>query len=370
MAIYKIFPDKDATIYTESPSMNTGLDPILEASTYIKNGDPQVSRYLIHFTDDDISEVINNKVNGANFEVYLRNFKAIITGLNLDTYLEVYPISGSWGMGTGNYGNSPITSNGVSWAWRDFNGGNEWPTSSFSPYVTASFSGVNGGGTWYTGSNSGLNIVHTQSFSYGNPLDLNVDVTNTVDDWYNGFIPNDGFIIKQYSGSEFSQNDANTTFMKFFSIDTNTIYPPCLEFRWNDYTNNRNPLIQEITTDNILLSLEPNNLFYYNKSIQKFRLNISQKYPTRIFRTTSGFIDNYYLPTGSLYAIKDTKTNEYVIDFDEDFTKISADFSGNYFDIYMNGLEPERYYTILIFTKINGSDIVYDQELIFKVING
>ena len=33
MAIYKIFPSKDSSLYTISQSMNTGLDEILEAST-------------------------------------------------------------------------------------------------------------------------------------------------------------------------------------------------------------------------------------------------------------------------------------------------------------------------------------------------
>ena len=33
MAIYKLFPEKDATLYTQNTLMNTGLDEILEAST-------------------------------------------------------------------------------------------------------------------------------------------------------------------------------------------------------------------------------------------------------------------------------------------------------------------------------------------------
>ena len=40
--------------------------------------------------------------------------------------------------------------------------------------------------------------------------------------------------------------------------------------------------------------------------------------------------------------------NEYIIDFDSRYTQISADATSSYFDIYMNGLEPERYYKILI----------------------
>jgi hypothetical protein len=36
MAVYKIFPNKDASIYTISQSMNTGIDEIIEASTNIQ----------------------------------------------------------------------------------------------------------------------------------------------------------------------------------------------------------------------------------------------------------------------------------------------------------------------------------------------
>ena len=84
------------------------------------------------------------------------------------------------------------------------------------------------------------------------------------------------------------------------------------------------------------------------------------------------FVNNTinYLPTSSYYAIKDLDTNEFVIDFDKQFTKISCDNNSNYFDVYMNGLEPERYYKILIKTVINGSVIVKDEDYYFKIING
>ena len=36
----------------------------------------------------------------------------------------------------------------------------------------------------------------------------------------------------------------------------------------------------------------------------------------------------------------------------------------------MNGLEPERYYKILIKTVIGGSTIIFDDNYYFKVING
>ncbi len=78
----------------------------------------------------------------------------------------------------------------------------------------------------------------------------------------------------------------------------------------------------------------------------------------------------YYLPTSSYYAIKDLETNEFVINFDTQYTQISSDSEGNYFDIYMSGLEPERYYSVLIKTIIDGSTLIIDDENYFKVING
>jgi len=36
----------------------------------------------------------------------------------------------------------------------------------------------------------------------------------------------------------------------------------------------------------------------------------------------------------------------------------------------MNGLEPERFYSILIKTTINGSTMVFDDNYYFKIING
>ena len=83
------------------------------------------------------------------------------------------------------------------------------------------------------------------------------------------------------------------------------------------------------------------------------------------------YTKQYYLPSGSsYYAIKDLDTNEYVVDFDSNYTRISADASSSYFDVYMNGLEPERYYKILIQVQASGSTTIYDDNYYFKVVNG
>ena len=72
---------------------------------------------------------------------------------------------------------------------------------------------------------------------------------------------------------------------------------------------------------------------------------------------------------GSLYLYFDTG-NKFVIDFDTNYTQISADNESSYFTLYMNGLEPERYYQILIKTVLGGETLILNDNYYFKVING
>ena len=370
MAVYKIFPTKDATIYSRYPSLNTGLDEIIEATTTAlgvtgSNANPQTSRFLVKFSSNEMNNIINNKISGADWDVYFKAYHAKITGLNLSSSLELHPISGSWGMGTGRYKDFPKVTNGVNWGWRQYSGSEAWQDTGFPTNVTASYSGSNlGGGNWYFISGS------SQSFSYSDPLDITMNVTNAVTAWYNGTIINDGFIIKQSDSDEFVQSVEREATFRFFSIDTNTIYPPQLEFRWDDYNWNTGSSTNTIISTSDLVITSPNNSgTFYSESIQRFKINVRPKYPTREFQTSSIYTTNYYLPTSSCYAIKDHYTNEYVIDFDSTYTKISADDESNYFDIYMNGLEPERYYTILVKTIVNNTTLVLDEKIYFKVIN-
>ena len=381
MAIYKIFPEKDATLYTEFPSQNTGLDQIIESSMYISNSIPQVSRYLIKFPTSQITEIYENKITNGEYAVYLRNFNAVVTGLNSDQKLEFYPTWGNWDMGTGRFHDQPIVTNGTSWTYLKYSGSTSWKESGFDPYVTASFQpSLPGGGNWYTGSNiPSLNPVSSsQNFNYSDTKDVVVDVKNTVETWYsysldnaNGF-PNEGFIVKNPDDVEFINNKSNTTVFKFFSIDTNTIYPPQLEFRFNDYIfdtgSSTNKILPQVES---FISIYNNIGTYYSQSIPRLRFAAMPKYPDRTFLTASLYTDNYYLPESqSLYAIKDTETNEFVIDFDNEYTRISSDYSSSYFDLYCNGLEPERYYTILVKTSIGGVVKVFDENIMFKIAKG
>ena len=374
MAIYKLFPTKDATIYSKYPNKNTGLDEILDISIEDaqNNGYTQANRFLIQFSQTEITDVLTNKVSSSLWSASLMAYLAYGDGLNIDTTLEFYPISQSWEMGTGKYDYAPEYTNGVSWTYRGASDTTAWATSSFSPFVTASYSSSNGGGTWYTGS-SNTNIVPTvtasQTFSYFDDFDINVDVTNIVKAWTSSLIENNGIIAKQ--AIEFIDSREYNNTLRYFSRDTHTIYPPSLDIKWRDYTWNTGSSTNTIL--NILpatIALNENPGVFYPESINRFRVNARPEYPARTFQTSSYYTINYYLPTSSYYAIKDLDTNEYVINFDNQFTQLSADNQSSYFDLYMNGLQPERYYTILIKTTINGNTLIFDNNYSFKIVNG
>jgi hypothetical protein len=399
MAVYKLFPTQDTTLYCSTPVANTGLDAILEVSNKIGiSGTPEVARYLIQFDQEEILDIYSNKIGSSSFDVYFKNFIAEVQGINQNTFLELLPIAQAWNNGTGYYLDNPPETDGASWKFANYSGSGAWSLSGsyFGPsgdaFYTSSFSSIcggTGGGNWFYDSSGSFYVVVGYvepgyvalgystgsvniSFGLRSPKDIEANVSNIVNAWIGEAIPNYGFIIKLTGSQEFNPSEYIQPIFKYYSVDTNTIYPPCLEFRWRDYSTVLNsPLSGSIvTTSNIKMALAENPGTFFPESINRFRVNVSPLYPPRTYQTSSLYTNLYFLPENSYYAVKDLDTNEYVINFDDQYTQISSDANGNYFDIYMSGLEPERYYQILIKTNINGSVIVFDDYYYFKVING
>jgi len=369
MAIYRIFPEKDAFIFSESPSANAGLDEIVEVGGYFDtSGEGETSRILIQFSSEEISDIISNKVNSNNFSASLGLYLADAYQIPVNTTLYTYPIysaAGGWDNGTGKYGDTPINTSGVSWAYQKTGASTPWISAGFAPGVTGSFKGTDvGGGNWYTGSN-GIKLEFTQSNTIKSTYDININVTEAVKLWNTGSIVNNGLIIKLADSLEF--NTTSSIRLKYFSGDTNTIYPPYLDFKWDDSSYNTGSLT--VLSNSIsTISITNNKGEYTDAGKQRLRVSAKPKYPTRTFSTSSLYLTNYALPPASYWGIKDENTEEMIIDFDTKFTKISCDGEGGYFDIYMDGLQPERYYRILIKTTLDGSTTVVDNQNIFKVV--
>ena len=352
MAVYKIFPEKDAFILSQYPAQNTGRDEVLEVSNYnginvlsSAQGDlPAVTRALIQFKTADINNVVNNIITGSAFQSKFNLYLASAENAPLDYTLEVYPISGAWDMGTGKVSDIPKTQDGCSWGWRGESGSNAWTTA---------------GGDWYTDKSGS-----SQTFLYTSDKDISMDVTDMVKLWNSSSIPNDGLILKHTSSIEFSSSFVETN---YFSVDTHTIYPPELEFRWDD-SSYATPLTA-VTSSDFVISFTNIKEEFEDTAIYDFRVKARDTYPTRTFQTSSVYLNAKALPTSSYWGLKDIKTNEMVVDFDTSYTKLSADSGSNYFKVYMDGLEPERYYQLMIKTIVGDETLIIEnKDNYFKVV--
>jgi hypothetical protein len=360
--IHSIYSIKDATIYEQYPKLNTGIDSGLEIVKVVDSSASYNSRIVLKF---DLSELTSNfsaDILTQTASYYLKLTATNPSEIPLDYTLYAHPISQSWSMGTGQYTTKLVDGNGVSWQYKlsSLNAASKWPTASFATGTTGSWSYVPGGGAWYTAS------AHSQSFSY-ETTDILMNVTTAVRNWISSVIPNEGFIIKKSNADE-SDTTSSFSALRFFSKETNTIYSPKLEMRYDDSIYETSQSIVDYS-DEVVVNVT--NLQQAYLDTGKARINISArpKYPLRTHATSSNYLDLYQLSSSSFYSIRDAHTNSEIIPFDESNTKISADSRGSYFMLNTNTLAPERYYRLLIKSKVSSTEqYIYDSNWIFKVV--
>ena len=396
MAHYFIFPEKDTTVYShpDRSEMNAGQDEILELVKEKGSTDPyhHPSRILIAFNNEDIktahnligSETFNSTTIATTASVTLQLTVASTKNLVSTHNINVYAVSQSWTEGTGRYLNLPTSSNGTSWIFRDdsttatpWTGSGENPPSSdwfgTGVYGTGSISSSvleQGGGTWYTGSD----FFATQQFLEGDSLDTMLEVKNIVKKHSASLFNNDpiptgienyGFLLKMPDSVE---HNTSSSFgeIQYFSVDTHTIYPPKLVFKWDDSSYSL-PDGKEAKSGSLFISLYNNKEEYNQNDEVRFKIHVRDKYPTREFSTTSNNLNIGYLTVNSFYSIRDAHTEREIVPFD-DYTKLSADDNGMFFKVYMKGLQPERYYRLLFKNVHNDGTEIYDNDYYFKVV--
>lgn len=366
MAVYRIFPESDTFIFSESQKGNAGKDEILEIAGYEDfSGTGRAKRTLIKFSTTEIQNVVNNKIGSNSWNSNVKLYLAEANEVPVSFEVYGYPISTTWDNGVGKFGDLPVNKSGASWQYRGAEETNAWTTTGFSAGTTGSYiTGQAGGGTWFTGS-AGIDLEFSQSFALNADLDLNINVTNATELFYSESISNNGFIFKLSNDLEF--NVSRSVQLRFFGVDTNTIYPPSLEFKWDDSSYDTGSL-SVLSNSQAQINVKNNKGEYVDEGKQRFRLSAKPTYPARTFTTSSVYLTNYALPATSYWALRDENTEEMVVDFDTSYTKISCDSTGPYFDVHMDGLQPERYYRLLIKTTLDGSTTVVDNKNIFKIV--
>ena len=383
---YFEFATADATLYEgeATQSVNTGLDPILEVRKDMNDNATviNVSRALVKFDLSYISASVQNSLIPKSTKYYLNLYDAGSADLPSSQTLYSYPVSQSWTMGDGTYHSNPQITEGCSWRYRDGeNDGTQWISGS-----------NNTGGTWFSGSYASgtRNLTCSSSLEY-ETTDIRMDVTDIVHAWiYSGSLyPNQGFMVKRSgsvgnvtSGSGVQEGDTiKYGQLKFFSRDTSTIYPPKLEAVWDDQTwstGSLEPLTGSALEDTVIYfkGLRPE---YKQNSKVRFRLVGRERYPKKTYSTTAAEVAVKHLPSGSrhiehgtYYSIKDAVTEDVIIPFGTG-SIVSCDSTSNYFNVWMNGLHPERYYKFEIRIASGSKNVsdqivnYYDDNFTFKV---
>jgi len=379
MAVYQLFTSADATLYSNYLSKNTGRDPILEVSvqnsqdgirflgrtgltrnpyytydlaansnastTDVLFPTSSVRRAVLQFSPADIARAAtfaSQSISGS-WKADLVMHLATAQNLNTTYSLEAYALDQPWAMGTGQFAQVPQSTNGVSWTYT-------------GPYQNSP-AWNDEGGSFDTA------LSGSQFFDYMSNKDINMDISDIMEAWITGSADNYGLIVKHPDYIE--QNTASFMDLKFFSVDTHTIYPPNIQFKWADsyyYPQGANYVL----TDQITVVIANNPGTFRQNEVYKMRTAVRYTYPPRTFSTQSAYLNQLYFSENTYWSLQDIKTNETVIDFDPEYTKLSADSIGNYFTLYTSGLEINRYYRILIKTHIfsttYGPLSVYDNE--------
>jgi len=383
---YFEFGKRDTTLYSggTTSSVNTGLDEILEIVKDVNSNGTvgNVSRILIDFDYTDISQSIVDGIIPSTANFYLNLYDATSEEVEAEQYVYAYMVSGSaWKQGTGKLDHDPVTDDGASWRYRD--------EENSTPWVTGSV--LTDGGSWFTSSIDGQYEVSSSYQLTFDKKDLRIDITDMVNNhiYSSSAYPNRGFILKRESisptdytfgytsGSDTTKDEASSDRLgnlKYFGRETHTIYPPKLEVVWDDSSWNTGSLDALSGDDLGRLKVYFKNLRqeYKEGSKVKFQVVGRELYPTTAFSSSAAELTVKYLPSASaFYQIKDADTEEVVIPYGTG-SKVSCDSSGNYFRLWMNGLQAERNYRFCIkVVSGSGSDEeinYYDDNYEFRVV--
>lgn len=367
--VLRFYPTKDATLYEASPDRNTGIDQVLELQVVPATGSTgaaatasYVSRIVLDFNYSAISaSIVSLGYNPNNFNYSVKLYATEPQQIPLDYTVEALPLAYSWNMGTGKANTTPATTEGVSWYYRQGENtpATAWPTSSFIGGTTGSWQVNTGGGVWYTAS------VASQSFSY-TTTDLDINITPIIRQVQSGSITLNGLVIKRSAADEQTLSTAASS-LKFYSKDTNTIYSPVIEAKYDDSVNTGSAAAINTDRDfNVIVSNLRSN--YKEDSRPRLNINPRYRYPTITFATSSAYLDVFKLPVRSQYAVYLAKSDDAIINF-SDYTNISSDSNGSYVRLHLNSFQPEQYYRLLF--KIPQTDGVsydiIDNNYIFKV---
>lgn len=259
MSVYRIYSSTANTIAsgayaTYNSSQNAVTDLFygggVQTAIYLQNA---YSRYLIKFDISELQSKIAQKIilsgNVISYKLRMKNaipaerklekdyeFDRLQRQVAASYHLQAFPVNKAWDEGRG-YDLLQERYNVVFKNQVKLTGYSNW--NSATSAIEWDAPGV------YSNPSASTSMYAEQHFAIGNE-DINLDVTNIVQDWLSGGSVNHGFLIA--FRRDYELISASTRYMaSFFSNKTNTAYAPFLEVVYdqtikddrNQVTNNR-----------------------------------------------------------------------------------------------------------------------------------
>ena len=339
--IYSIFPKHTATVYSRYPTMNTSKDEILELNKTVSSSEVVGTFNTKILLDFDLAEhSASNSASGITPTKYSLTMYTAHANTPIDSFTyQIASVSVPWGPGLGRSTHNPITSEGVSW---------NHPSSSNSVWPESGYPGQpSGNGT-------------TGSFE----TDLTADVTTLVKAVEISAATDKGMILSRTNAEEVDGNKYG--YVNFYSTETSTIYKPRLGVHYDDDTFVTGSLTALDLTAEYYVYQANNPGTYKIDSTPKFRFIGREKYPTATYTASTAALVEY-LPTSSYYSLVDVRTGETVVPFDTTYTKISCDATGNFANLKLSGLYPERLYQFNIRVDHGGTSDYHILDDMFRV---
>ena len=326
--IYSIFPKADTTCYQRYKTLNAGLDEILDLEKIVSSSKVaglSNTRILMDFDLYNLSQSLaTTNISPGKFylNLYVATKNTPVDSQILYGYLQ----DPNWTSGTGKTTHNPISKVGASWEY--MNDADAW-TGASGPIT-----------------NSAITTTLPASKS-----DIRADLTSLISSVWQ-ISDNPGLIIQRPAAEELDGKRYGS--IKFFSNDTSTVYRPKLDICYDDHTWSTGSLSALDTTKDYFVYLKNGQQILKLDTTSKFRFEAKEKYPTKTYVTSTTSTANKYIPSSSYYSIIDVKTGETIIPFDTTYTKISCDAMGNYANLTLSGLYPNRRYNFAI--RVDGSD--------------
>ena len=255
MIVTRTFLDKSNTIIKDSP-VNTGLNPVLEL-----NYGKLLTRGLIHFDCSDLACKVADKVypdvsklrhtlrmtNAASFD--MDNMEREIPATDFSSEKQratsfdiiLFLLPEEWDSGRGFdyvtdmfYTNRrTLSTDGSSWYFAK----TKYPWSTKTPgiYTSEFLSKELDRFTSKSGNLSSV-IIAYKHFDYGNE-DINIDITETVNKFISGELPNHGIGIAFSPRYEQTEGLEKTQYVGFYTQHTHSFYEPYVETVYDDHVN-------------------------------------------------------------------------------------------------------------------------------------